>query len=410
MSDRTEAAAGPEAPERDSEAPRPASREALRLRGDPPPVTRLSKKVVLGLGGIGALAIGAALTFALREPGQAPAAELYNTETRAVADRVASGPRDYSQLPPGTPALGPPLPGDLGRPIVGAQNRGVDVDAPAMGTPGTPPAPTAAEQAAARAAQAREAALASALFLSNRAGAQASSPDPALELAPALAGSGPDGPASQSSSRQAFLDRPAETRTTNAGRLTAPASPNTVQAGSVIAAALITGLRSDLPGQVTAQVTEHVYDSVTGRILLIPQGARLIGDYDASTAFGERRILLTWNRLILPDGRSMVLDRMPAGDAAGHAGLEDRVDEHWGGVLKAAGLSTLLSVGTELAIDDGDMLAEAIRNGGQDVFNQAGQEIVRRQLAIRPTLTVRPGFPVRVIVSRDLILEPWEGR
>ena len=279
-----------------------------------------------------------------------------------------------------------------------------------MGTPGTPPAPTAAEQAAARAAQAREAALASALFLSNRAGAQASSPDPALELAPALAGSGPDGPASQSSSRQAFLDRPAETRTTNAGRLTAPASPNTVQAGSVIAAALITGLRSDLPGQVTAQVTEHVYDSVTGRILLIPQGARLIGDYDASTAFGERRILLTWNRLILPDGRSMVLDRMPAGDAAGHAGLEDRVDEHWGGVLKAAGLSTLLSVGTELAIDDGDMLAEAIRNGGQDVFNQAGQEIVRRQLAIRPTLTVRPGFPVRVIVSRDLILEPWEGR
>lgn len=181
-----------------------------------------------------------------------------------------------------------------------------------------------------------------------------------------------------------------------------------LQAGSVIAAALITGLRSDLPGQVTAQVTQSVYDSPTGRILLIPQGARLIGDYDDQVGFGQRRVLLAWTRLILPDGRSIVLERQPVGDAAGFAGLEDRVDEHWGALAKAAGLSTLLSFGSQLAADDSSSeLIRALRDGGQNTLNQAGQEIVRRQLNVPPTLNVRPGFPVRVIVTRDLILSPW---
>src|SRR3546814_1863184 len=104
------------------------------------------------------------------------------------------------------------------------------------------------------------------------------------------------------------------------------------------------GISSDLPGQVTAQVTQNVYDSPTGRILLIPQGSRLIGDYDSQVAYGQRRVLLAWSRLILPDGRSIILDRQPAGDAAGYAGLEDRVNQHWGGIARAAALSTLLSI------------------------------------------------------------------
>ena len=115
----------------------------------------------------------------------------------------------------------------------------------------------------------------------------------------------------------------------------------------MIPAALITGLRSDLPGQVTAQVTEDVYDSPTGKILLIPQGARLIGQYDAQIAFGQSRALLVWNRLIMPNGRSIVLERQPGADTEGYAGLEDEVDNHWGMLFKAAILSTLLSVGSE---------------------------------------------------------------
>jgi type IV secretion system protein TrbI len=189
----------------------------------------------------------------------------------------------------------------------------------------------------------------------------------------------------------------------------APASPYVLQAGAVIPAALITGIRSDLPGQITAQVTENIYDSPTGRLLLVPQGTRIIGQYDNAVQFGQRRVLLVWNRLIFPNGRSIVLERQPGADAAGYAGLEDGVDYHWWDLAKAAGLSTLLSVGAELAIDDDDRLLHAIRNGGQDTINDAGQEIIRRQLNVAPTLTIRPGFPVRVIVTRDLVLEPYRG-
>ena len=176
----------------------------------------------------------------------------------------------------------------------------------------------------------------------------------------------------------------------------------------MIPAALLTGLRSDLPGPVTAQVTEDVYDSPTGKILLIPQGARLIGQYDAQIAFGQSRALLVWNRLIMPNGRSIVLERQPGADPEGYAGLEDEVDNHWGMLFKAAVLSTLLSVGAEAGTSqDENNLVQAIRSGASNSISQTGQQIVQRQLNIQPTLTIRPGFPVRVIVTRDLVLTPY---
>jgi type IV secretory pathway VirB10-like protein len=152
---------------------------------------------------------------------------------------------------------------------------------------------------------------------------------------------------------------------------------------------------------------ENIYDSPTGRILLVPQGTRVIGQYDNNVQFGQSRVLLVWNRLIFPNGRSIVLERQPGADAKGYAGLQDGADYHWWDLAKAAGLSTLLSVGSELAVDDDDRLVRAIRNGGRDTINDAGQQIVRRQLNVPPTLTIRPGFPVRVIVTRDLVLEPY---
>lgn len=203
---------------------------------------------------------------------------------------------------------------------------------------------------------------------------------------------------------------PADRRTISTETLQAPASPYTVQAGAVIAAAMVTGLRSDLPGQITAQVTENVYDGPTGRILLIPQGARLIGEYDAQVSFGQSRALLVWSRLILPNGRSIILERQPGADASGYAGLEDKVDNHWGQLFRAAMLSTLLSVGSEAGTssDESDLL-QAIRRGGSDSISQTGRQIVGRSLSIQPTITIRPGFPVRVIVTRDLVLEPYRG-
>lgn len=405
--------------DREEEAQARPLREAppdLRLRGDPPRVMRLSRKALTVMGTVAGVGIGGALIYALQPPSKEAAEELYNTDSRTTAEAITGAPKDYGEVP----QLGPPLPGDLGRPIVSAHRRGEAIPPPPMAGPGAPPptpAQTAAEAARARAIQERDSARTSGVFLGGQsASGRAVGPGgatalPGLDLPSLALGAPPAAPAAAAapsgSARRAFLASDTDRRTTSAERLTSPASPYVLQAGSVISAALITGLRSDLPGQVTAQVTENVYDSPTGRILLVPQGSRLIADYDDQVGFGQRRVLLAWTRLILPDGRSIVLERQPAGDAAGFGGLEDKVDEHWGGLVKAAGLSTLLSFGAELATDSDDDLVRALREGGQTTFNQAGQEIVRRQLNVPPTLTIRPGFPVRVLVSRDLVLAPW---
>ncbi|WP_380878917.1 conjugal transfer protein TraI [Sphingomonas sp. DBB INV C78] len=384
--------------------------QAFQLRGDAPRVMRLSRKALAVVGVAACLGIGGSLIYALRPPGDKAAQELYNTDSRATAETIMSGPRDYAQAP----RLGPPLPGDLGGPIVAAQQRGENVPVPPVGAqPGQPdPRVQAAEAARQRAQQERDAARTSSVFLGSSGGA-ASSAAPASSgfavpnpVPPATADAAAQ---SDQATKRAFMAQAANQRTVSAERLTAPASPNIVQAGSIIPAALITGVRSDLPGQITAQVTANVYDSPTGRILLIPQGARLIGEYDSEIAAGQTRVLLAWDRLIMPDGRSIILERQPGADGAGFAGLQDRVNQHWGNLLKAAAVSTLLGVGAELGADSEDDLTRALRRGSQDTINQTGQQIVRRQLNVQPTLTIRPGHPLRVVLTRDLVLEPIGG-
>lgn len=203
----------------------------------------------------------------------------------------------------------------------------------------------------------------------------------------------------------------AHNRIYGTAELQSPRSPYQVMAGTVIPAALLTAVNSDLPGQVIASVTEQVYDSVTGRHLLIPQGSRLIGQYDSQVAYGQRRVLLVWTRLIRPDGSSLVLDRLPATDAAGQAGVEDAVDWHWHRIVAGAALSTLIGVGAELAAPDRNdangRIVIATRESVQETVNQVGQQVTRRNVDLQPTLTVRAGFPVRVMVSRDLVLRPF---
>ena len=165
--------------------------------------------------------------------------------------------------------------------------------------------------------------------------------------------------------------------------------------------------------QLTAQVTENIFDTPTGRAKLVPQGARLIGTYDSQVAFGQSRVLLVWTRLIMPNGRSIVLERQQGADAGGYSGLEDEIDNHWAELFKAALLSTVLGVGAELGAgaDNGSNtdILQALRLGAANSLNQTGQQVTRRNLNIQPTLTISPGFPVRVIVNRDLVLEPYRG-
>ena len=205
-----------------------------------------------------------------------------------------------------------------------------------------------------------------------------------------------------------FLDQGVDAGIYNPHALQDPASPYQVMAGTVISASLITGINSDLPGRVTAQITENIYDTVSGRYLLIPQGSRVIGTYDSVIAFGQDRALVIWQRIIMPDGSSVVIENLPATDTAGYAGLEDEVDFHTWRLLKGIVLSTLLGVGTELTFgDDEDDLVEAIRESSQDSANQVGQRITERNLNIQPTITVRPGWPLRIIVNKDLVLRPY---
>jgi len=394
----------------DDDLDRPAS---MRLRAERPRVTRLSRKVLAGAAAVGSAAIFGATFWALqnnRSHTSTPS-ELYTTDHHNVADGLTGLPRDYAGLPRQAPSLGPALPGDLGRPMLNGQS------APSAGM-------SAIDSEQQRLDQEGEAARLSKLFASTSirelassiaqvasVGASTIAPNQASQsaqptLSDAFAQNGQD-------RKLAFVNASPDRSITSPDRVSAPVSSYVVQAGNIIPASLITGIRSDLPGQITAQVTENVYDSPTGRFLLIPQGTRLIGIYDSQVAFGQSRVLLVWTRLIMPNGRSIVLERQPGADAAGYSGLEDDVDNHWGVLFKAALLSTLLGVGSELGSTTGtgsnsDVIT-ALRRGSSDSLNQTGQKVVQQNLNIQPTLTVRPGFPVRVVVNRDLVLEPYKG-
>jgi type IV secretory pathway VirB10-like protein len=384
---------------------------SMRLRAERPRVTRLSRKVLAGAAALGSAAIFGATFWALQSnPPHSPApSELYTTDHHNVADGLVGLPRDYAGVPRQVPPLGPALPGDLGRPILNAQKASTT----GMDT-------TDADQQ--RLDQEGEAARLSKLFVSTGIRELASSVALAAPSgAPTIASNQASQPPAPNDTftqngqdrKLAFVNTSPDHTTTSTDRVAAPVSSYVVQAGNVIPASLITGIRSDLPGEIVAQVTENVYDSPTGHFVLVPQGTRLIGVYDSQVAAGQSRVLLVWTRLIMPNGRSIVLERQPGADAAGYSGLEDQVDNHWGALFKAALLSTLLGVGSELGSTTGtgsnsDVIT-ALRRGSSDSLNQTGQKVVQQNLNIQPTLTVRPGFPVRVIVNRDLILEPYKG-
>ena len=249
-------------------------------------------------------------------------------------------------------------------------------------TNGDPAADAARTERKRRLAELRAARESSVLFQTNGARPTVQAAPPA----PTVGGNGGAGPRSDqntgaptSGSRRVdfarALDRSGDQ---NPHALAPQASPYTLTAGSIITASLITRLKSDLPGLVTAQVTQNVYDSATGRILLVPQGARLIGNYDSVVAFGQRRALIVWQRVILPHGSSLRIDNAPASDAAGYAGLEDRVDFHTWSLLTGIGLATLLGVGTAFSIGGESDLVRAVGDASQQNTARAGQQIVQR--------------------------------
>jgi type IV secretion system protein VirB10 len=318
----------------------------------------------------------------------------------ASADPPAPAPID-ARLPATYGELGPAPSAPSASPSPGAAPAGPAASAP-------PPADPARQQRL----QELSAAQRAGPFFGGAAASAA--PAPAAPSPPAAwpPSSNPVAPSDGGGAKEAFIARASTPGPTYAPSLPqAPLSPYEIKAGTVIPAALITGLNSDLPGMAVAQVTQPVFDHRTGRLVLIPQGARLIGKYDSQVGYGQDRVLLVWTRLIYPSGRSVELGGMGGVDATGAAGLSDRVDSHLPVLARAIGLSTLISIGAAAAQNSqargGDNLVLQDAAGGVAAqASQTGQRLVERDLQRAPTLRVRPGFPVLVMVDKDLVLPP----
>ena len=373
---------------------------ALELRGRPPRPVRFRRRVLIAAAALGATALAGTIWMSLRPPGLAKPSEYDFRPAKGAPDTVRGLPSDYGAVP----KLGPPLPGDLGRPILDRQ-RQLAAEAPLPGDGGA--APDARQQRLEAIRAARRSGLLVQSHGEMAAGGNTVEPQSAT-LPPTPVD--PTRDAGAQAHKIAFAAAADEKDAVNPHRLTPPASPYMLSAGSLISASLITGLRSDLPGLVAAQVSENVYDSATGQILLVPRGARLIGSYDSVIAFGQRRALVVWQRIVLPDGSALSLDNEPATDPAGYAGVADSVDFHSWSLLKGIAISTLLGAGTNVSLTGESDLVEAIRQSAQQNAATAGNQITARNLDIQPTITVRPGARIRLLVHRDLILAPWKGK
>jgi type IV secretion system protein TrbI len=383
--------------------------ETLAIRTKPVRAIRFRRGVIIAVAALGSVSLVVVAWIALKPrvfSAVANRQELSEPSNRPSTDALNGLPATYGD----TPKLGPPLPGDLGRPILESQRR--------MATEtgvGNDPSGQAAAQERERQLSELRAARQSGVLVQGRtttsptiaADASGLGADGVAEASgPAL---DPDRDPNAQGRKAQFVGTLDRSGDINPHTLTAAPSPYLLSAGSVISASLITGLRSDLPGLVTAQVTSQVFDSPTGRILLIPQGSRLIGSYDSVVAFGQKRALIVWQRIMLPDGSSLRIDNVPATDASGYAGLQDKVDFHTWALLKGVALSTLLGVGSQLTVTGESDLVQAIRESTQQNVSRAGDQLTSRSLNIQPTITIRPGATVRLVVHKDLILAPSRG-
>jgi type IV secretion system protein TrbI len=412
--------------------------EHLELRGRPRPIRRFNKRALMFGCGVSAIVIGGA-TIAAFSPvhvwGSIDHAEPYNTERKQIAEGLERLPKSYAELatkpsaPPGVDVSRFIL--ENGKKVSGALSTSVQSNSPFTSNPEEEATRAERIRQMRLAAQAKESGLFIRLSEKNDGHRQAAASNDvpvarstplddheALVQAAAVVGgvstrdalpdrANENFPSSQAH-KLAFVNSKAEKATANAHDLALAPSPYTIMAGSLLAASLVTGLNSDLPGTAIAQITESVFDTATGEHLLIPQGSRLIGKYDSVVAFGQKRALVVWSRIILPNGDSVTIDNLPAADTAGYAGLEDNVDPHSWQILKGIGLATVFGISSELTLgNSGDSVVQALRQSIQTNTNQAGQRMVERELDVQPTITVRPGWPLRVIVTKDLILKPY---
>lgn len=407
-----------------------------------PPVKALDKKKVAMVGG----AFGAAILFAFvaafsQKPREAAKPAGSGPVPAQESENLGALPGDYKKLGQqraeneSAARLGPPMPGDLGGARL-AQQR--EQSAMAAGDPAvagngqmTPVQQLAQQQQMDRLQRAATARNAAPGFdrgggAGGAVGGGIQPTDPTAALGEQLAASmkaqqgaagagAPNKTARDDANRQDDKKDFADSRTLESAQLNErllPAPSSFVGAGTIIPALFLTGVNSDLPGMLTAQVAEPVYDTTNGRHVLIPQGAVLIGQYDSRVTYGQNRVLLVWQRIRFPDGTSLSLDGMPGVDMSGYAGVQDKVNNHWFKLAGAVVMSSVLSAsvaasqGSTYSVTNPSFSQQAAIAAGSSL-NQAGEKIVDRALNVQPTLEIRPGQRVAVMVSKDLILPTY---
>jgi type IV secretory pathway VirB10-like protein len=391
------------------------------LQLEKPQARSLRRGPILAIGAILATTVLIAVAVAFTpksDKAQAAASTLPDGTSKnvTISDTVANAPGNSADLHP-PPKLGPPLHGAdptatppsqrVGGSALGSQSvhqtireeRAKAFSSPILVDVENPTQDQGLPAAAANAAAA---------ILGGAANTSAAKPD---QPAPQLAGGGTVDPNLQQH-KSDFLSRDGVNTSTYLNQpVVMPKSPFEIKAGTIIPATLLTAINSDLPGQIIGQVRENVYDTVSGNYLLIPQGSKLLATYDSAVAYGQERVLFCWNRLVRPDGVSISLECMPGADLAGNSGVSDDVNHHWWRIITGVALGTLLSATADRAAGNvtgyqptvGQLWAS---NAGGAV-NQAGQQITQKNLAIQPTITVRAGYSVNVIVSKDIIFPPY---
>lgn len=211
--------------------------------------------------------------------------------------------------------------------------------------------------------------------------------------------------------KDSFLNERRLENTHLSSNLIPQASKYELMAGTVIPGLMLTGINSDLPGHIVGQVSQNIFDTVTGRYLLLPQGTKVVGLYDSKVTYGQERVLIVWNRVILPNGKSVSLEGMPGVDMSGYSGLKDKVNNHYLRLLSGVVLGSFLGAGAQVAYGDyqnvnPDFGQLALQGAAQNI-NQAGQKITQKNLNVQPTLEIRPGLRFSIFVTKDITLEPY---
>lgn len=393
-----------------------------RLKLSKPAGRSLKKGPVIGIlaAVIGVVMI--AFAFALQPPKQQVAQEDEQVEIaeQILPDNIRSIPDTPGNItastPDDVPPLGRPLPGDLGAAMI-------DQPENAAGQNGYSQQKSPDEQAY------EKALTAGVSFGSSGSGYSAAMPSAGVNPASMLSAyadkiaeaqkasnpfAAPD-PNGQDSKNDFYNGASGDHKEYVSGGVKKALSPYEIKAGTIIPASLVTGLNSDLPGDVIAQVRENVYDTVSGNYLLIPQGSKLIGKYNSRVTYGQKRAQVAWTRLIRPDGSSISLESMPGVDLAGYSGFSDKVDNHFDRLLGGVLLSSVLSVGTTASAGNYDSyedrsLSQVFAANAGDEMASAGNKITRKNLDIQPTIKIRPGFSVNVLVNKDMIVPPFNSK